>query len=153
MIIRKDRRRQAADPQVPPQMHRACHSFCHANHLSDGCPWTTGGCGPFIDFPSHLKHILRSFPGTNALLVITSLSFPAMADGTAIAGPKEIFEMPSTKSEALINRRGLSMAPTASSRLPKEISCSRIDGVGLHDAMLFLRSGTVNSDLSIANLY
>jgi hypothetical protein len=114
--LRRSKKNQVAEPQVPPQIHRAYHSFCHATHLRDRCPSITVGCGPFMDLPSHLKHILKSFPGTNALLVITSLSFPATADGTVIAVPNEIFEIPSTKSEALIKRRGLSTAPAAASR-------------------------------------
>ena len=109
------------------------------------------GCGPFTDLPSHLKHILRSFPGTNALLVITSLSFPAPAEGTDIAGPKKTFEMLSTKSEALIKRRGLSMTPEVSSRRPKETSRSRMTGVGRHDAMLLLSSGTTNLSELVIN--
>jgi len=130
------------EPHIPPHIHRAYHSFCQAIHLRDNCPTTTGGCGPLMDLPSHLKHILRSLPGINALLVTTSLSFPAPADGTAIAGPNETFEMPSTKSEALMKRRGLSMTPAASSRWPKEINRSRVPVVGRHDAMLFRSSGT-----------
>lgn len=130
------------EPHIPPHIHRAYHSFCHAIHLRDNCPGMTGGCGPLTDLPSHLKHILRSLPGINALLVITSLSFPAPADGTVIAGPKETFEMPSTKSEPLMKRRGLSMAPAASSRWLKEINRPRITAVGRHDAMLFRSSDT-----------
>ena len=133
-------------------MQRAYHSFCHAIHLRDTCPVPTGGCDPFIDLPSHLKQIFKSFPGMNALLVTTSLSLPAQADGTVIAGPKETFEIPSTKSEALMKRRGLSMAPAASRRWPNEINRPRIAIVGRHDAMLFRSSGTVHSNISTINL-
>jgi len=140
-----------AKPHIPPHIHRAYHSFCHAIHLRDSCPATTGGCGPLIDLPSHLKHILNSFPEINALLVTTSLSFPAPADGTVIAGPKETFEIPSTRSEALMKRRGLSMAPAASSRWPNEIRLPRIAAVGRHDAMLFRSSGTMGSDTSVTD--
>ena len=141
-----------AEPHVPPHIHRAYHSFCHAIHLRDSCPATTGGCGPLIDLPSHLKHILKSFPGISALLVTTSLSFPVPADGTVIAGPKETFEIPSTKSEALMKRRGLSMAPAASSRWPNKTNLPRIAVVGRHDAMLFRSSATMGSDKSVVNI-
>ena len=151
MPMLRGKENQVAEPQVPPQIHRACHSFCHANHLRDTCP-AMAGCGPFMDLPSHLKHILKSFPGINALLVITSLSFPVTADGTVIAGPNETFEIPSAKSEALMKRRGLSTAPAASSRLPKETSRSRITGVGRHDAILCFSSGTIYSDRLVVNM-
>ena len=141
-----------AEPHIPPHIHRAYHSFCHVIHLRDNCPETTGGCGPLIDLPSHLKHILKSLPEINVLLVTTSLSFPAPADGTVIAGPKETFEIPSTKSEALMKRRGLSMVPTASSRWPNEINLPRIAVVGRHDAMLFCSSETIGSDRSAINI-
>ena len=140
------------EPHVPPHIHLAYHNFCHAIHLRDNCPATRGGCPPLTDLPSHLKHILRSFPGINALLVTTSLSFPALADGTVIAGPKETFEMPSTKSEALMKRRGLSMTPPASSRWPKETNRLRVTAVGRHDAILFRSSGTVDSKRSAINV-
>ena len=140
------------EPHTPPHIHRAYHNFCHAIHLTDNCPGTMGGCGPFIDLPSHLKHILRSLPGINALLATTSLSFPALADGTVIAGPNETFEMPSTKSEALMKRRGLSMAPAAPSRWPKATNRPRIAAVGRHDAMLFRSSATANSKWSATNV-
>lgn len=97
-----------------------------------------------MDLPSHLKHILSSLPGINTLLDMTSLSFPKPAEGAVVAGPKEIFEMPSTNSDALMKRRGLSIAPAASSRWPKEINRLRVAAVGRHDAMLFRNSGTRN---------
>ena len=137
-----------AEPQVPPQIHRAYHSFCHADHLRDDFPAKTGGGGHFTDLPSHLKHTLGSFPGIRALLVMTSLSFPAPADGMVMAGPKEIFEMPSTKSEALMKRRGLSMTSDVSSCWLKETNRSRIIVVGRHDAMLLLSSGTTIRELA-----
>lgn len=140
------------EPHIPPHIHRANHSFCHAIHLKEKCPPATGGCVPLTDLPSHLKHILRSLPGINALLVTTSLSFPAPAEGTVIAGPKETFEIPSTKSEPLMKRRGLSIAPAASSRWLKEINRPRITAEGRHDAMLFLSSGTMNSGLSVISV-
>jgi hypothetical protein len=146
LSVSKHQEDQVAHPHIPPHIHRAYHSFCHAIHLRDNCPATRGGCGPLTDLPSHLKHVLRSFPGINALLVTTSLSFPAPADGTVIAGPNETFEMPSTKSEALMKRRGLSMIPAASSRWPNEINRLRVTIVGRHDAMLFRSSGTTDSE-------
>ena len=133
-------------------MHRAYHSFCHVNHLRDTCPVMAGGCGPLVDLPSHLKHILKSFPEINALLVTTSLSFPAPAVGIAIAGPKETFETPSTKSAALMKSRGLSMAPAASSLWPNEARLSRIAAVGRHDARLIRSSGAVDSGQSAPNV-
>ena len=140
------------EPHIPPQIHRACHSFCHAINLRDNCPAMTGGCGPLTDLPSHLKHILRSLPEINPLLVTTSLSFPAPADGTAIANPKETFEIPSTKSEPSMGSRGLSIAPAASSRWLKEINRPHITAVGRHDAMLFRSSGTTNSGWSVIHV-
>lgn len=70
-----------------------------------------------------------------------------------MAGPKETFEMPSTKSEALMKRRGLSIAPAASSFWPKETSRARIASVGRHDAILFLTSGAVELNESVIGVH